>query len=151
MAYSSYITALFQHAAISPAVRIDPQAPDVVHLQPNPEPVAAKVENSDLASFRKHCESIRDTGLETVRPNSPDHIAVMMKFVDRIMSTGPEGKVTGDRAYTAYLSWSAHLHVPPMPRATFKSHLHNLITVFSGNIAVGTSATGDHSYCGLGL
>ncbi len=159
IAFSPFYTALSRVAALTGVVGLGGDTPPVVTKQrlksklPADHAKCGKVALSSVsAEFRLRCEQLQDQGLGIIAPDSRDHLAVMMKYVNRALRTVPEGTVTGDAAYKSYSIWSRMLGAKPMVETTFKSDLLNLIATFGSEaIHVHRLPEGDHLYSGLTL
>lgn len=87
----------------------------------------------DEEAFRAKCEQLQQAGLDKIEASSPDRLAVMMKFIDRMLTVKADGRVTAKRAYACYHNWSTSLSAIPMPYLDFQKNLRTFIETFGGD------------------
>jgi hypothetical protein len=85
----------------------------------------------DRDAFRRKCEELAPK-LSDIPPETRDALALVMKFVDRVIKVQAGGSLTALRAYRSYQNWSTALNVTPMSFISFNGNLKGFLTEFGG-------------------
>lgn len=86
----------------------------------------------DAEAFRRTCDDLAGR-LADIPPESPDALAIVMKFVDRVIRAEEGGTLTATRAYASYANWSTALNVAPMPFAIFNANLRQFLLAYGAD------------------